>query len=664
MKWRYSHDKYLGFLLQTLEVSLMAIVLLVMKILLKDKLSPRWQYGIWIILLVCLVIPAGMFGKYIVPRLAIYLEAFKGMIETHLSSQFVEAYIPVSNFMFLPFIKTVPHSLTDYLFVIYVLGVIISFCYYVMSYIRLHHVLQKGKEASQYMKERVHQVASQYHLPSCQIVIIGGLPSSFVFGLIKPVLVLPDDDTMDDKIILHELLHLKYKDLWQNVLWSCLMTLHWCNPFLQYCLHLIHNDMESLCDQRVLELIEGEERRDYGRILLSMTNEKYPSAFGTTSLSNGGKFMKERIEAIVRFKKYPRGMSLVSVCIGILLLPLAIGGTASAGYIEQSINDQNSFQYHVFLASARLQQCSTVAGAIDTYAKAYLLEKDAYYISVMPKNQLSHYRDVLKNKPLCMFSPTGEALYYVVNLEKKDQKTYEAYLYFERSYEEYNDNYDESNEEDVEYETITDYTILPIQIIKEMGWKIKLNGEIMQGRLDSFYNNYDHGYVYQHLPSYTYKQTVETGTIELKVQNFYIVNNEMQTDQMLFFENKFFSHDAKPDAKFYKKYQNVEVQYINQQSSAIQDDIKNIGLTITQLENKDDDYRYHYTYELSESSSDGGSAYRALEKDDPRSMTQSYCYIEISENQNIMPHSQCYAVTVRLNDKTVEDIVFELEDHK
>ena len=48
------------FLLQTLTVSLTAAVLLIVKYLLADKLSPRWQYGIWGLLALRALIPAGM----------------------------------------------------------------------------------------------------------------------------------------------------------------------------------------------------------------------------------------------------------------------------------------------------------------------------------------------------------------------------------------------------------------------------------------------------------------------------------------------------------------------------------------------------------------------------------------------------------------------------
>ena len=41
-----------GFLIQTLSVSVVAIILLFVKWLLNDKLSPRWQYGVSVVLAV------------------------------------------------------------------------------------------------------------------------------------------------------------------------------------------------------------------------------------------------------------------------------------------------------------------------------------------------------------------------------------------------------------------------------------------------------------------------------------------------------------------------------------------------------------------------------------------------------------------------------------
>ena len=47
------------FLLQTLTVSITAAVLLLCKRIFADKLSPKWQYGVWILLALRILLPAG-----------------------------------------------------------------------------------------------------------------------------------------------------------------------------------------------------------------------------------------------------------------------------------------------------------------------------------------------------------------------------------------------------------------------------------------------------------------------------------------------------------------------------------------------------------------------------------------------------------------------------
>ena len=59
-----------AFLLQTLTASVAAAVLLLAKRLFLDKLSPRWQYGVWAILAVRLLLPAGLWGRTALPGLS------------------------------------------------------------------------------------------------------------------------------------------------------------------------------------------------------------------------------------------------------------------------------------------------------------------------------------------------------------------------------------------------------------------------------------------------------------------------------------------------------------------------------------------------------------------------------------------------------------------
>ena len=107
-----------GFVLQTGSVTIVAILLLVLKTLLNDKLSPRWQYGIWTILAMRLLIPASV-DKAMLIRIPIWLETLKAIVEKEIESQFSEVYKVIHINHIIPYVNKMPMSITDYLFIIY-----------------------------------------------------------------------------------------------------------------------------------------------------------------------------------------------------------------------------------------------------------------------------------------------------------------------------------------------------------------------------------------------------------------------------------------------------------------------------------------------------------------------------------------------------------------
>lgn len=362
-----------SFLLQTLTASGVAALLLCVKAMFRDKLSPRWQFAIWGVLGLVLLLPAGRGGRYVLLNWPMWVEALKSA----LTGQFgtltrVTAPVP------LPPPAAPPENVFDWLFLIYEAGAMLLLARYATGYLRLRLALKKGRPAQ---GERVKAVGSRYGLPACPAVEVDGLPTAFVCGLFKPVLALPAGAETEEKVILHELLHLKYRDVawgWVIAFFRCL---HWCNPLLWLCADRAGNDLESLCDQRALERLEGEERRDYGRILLSMADEKYARAPGTSSAANGGKNIRRRIEAIARFKRYPAGMALVSVCVALVLAaPLVAGAQADGDCPAVGGTD-------IIMAYARTTPCTTYAGAFDTYAKAVLTQHFGYRAMCAPLSQ-------------------------------------------------------------------------------------------------------------------------------------------------------------------------------------------------------------------------------------------------------------------------------------
>ena len=496
------------FILQTISLSVAALLILIVKRILEDKLSPRWQYGIWGVLAAAALIPLKS-SRYVIPELVLWIETIKGTVEKGSESAFTEVYVPIEAEHVFPVVTGIPQSLTDWIFIIYCAGVALTVAWYLISYLRLKVYISKHQSVSAQLNTQVERVTEAYNLKPCRAVVIESLPSAFVFGIFNPVLVVPAGDLPDDKVILHELMHLRYKDSIQNIFWCILRSLHWCNPVLQYVFNTIGNDMESLCDQRVLERLDGEDRRDYGRILLSMANSKYSRMPGTSSISNGGRNISRRIKAIVRFKKYPKGMRVVSICIGVILISnIFVGGAAAYSQSDYSPSEEKDLNRA--MALARTQRCQTMAAACDTYAKGILLKNGVYIAAASSLDKHEELEALMQDNVenginACVIDLYEEldfdstAGYSVLNIEKVNERKYEAVL--------------QMNGEKYAY-------CIPIAVLLEDGWGVEQTGEI------EFRSLYEESVGIKH-----YYYEGDYGTVDVTYKTaYYLTDNQNYND--------------------------------------------------------------------------------------------------------------------------------------
>lgn len=399
-----------SFLLQTLTVSGVAVLLLGVKALFKDKLPPKWQFGVWIVLGVLLLLPAGLGGRYRLFHWQVFVEFLKLSVGDY---SFTKVWFPF------PVINKLPENVVDWIFAGYVCGVVVSVLRYAVSYVKLRSVLRRGSMLSLERTKHIREIAERHGVRIGRIIEVPGLSGAFVCGVLRPVLVLPEGEEPDDKIILHELFHLRNKDTLWNVIICMFRCLHWCNPLLIYCADRAINDMESRCDQYVLEQLEGEERREYGHILLSMANDRFARTPGSTCINNGGKNIGKRIEAIARFKKYPKGMGLVSVCVVILLaLPLVMG-------VQPAVAREFRDSVRLSFASVRSTPCTTYAGAFDAYGKA-ILAQNGYYRAMCAPEQLQKelFREMQGKEDQAWLLPFWE---YGLSVPPEEQKGYAVF---------------------------------------------------------------------------------------------------------------------------------------------------------------------------------------------------------------------------------------------
>ncbi len=545
----------------------------------RDKLSPRWQFAIWGVLGLTLLIPVGSFGRYALFNWPLFIESLKTSLTGTYTLTSVVLPIP------LPVIES-PETIFDWVFLAYIAGVAIMLLRYLLTYIRLRIALGKGTVANGESSGQIQAVANQYSLPVCKAVEVAGLSSAFICGVLRPVLVLPAEESTDDKVLLHELLHLKHRDAFWGLVICLLRCIHWCNPLLWYCADRCGNDLEALCDQRVLEHLEGEERRDYGRILLAMSNERYARVPGTSSMANGGKNIRQRIQSIARFKKYPAGMKLVSVCVAIMLsAPLVLGTQATSVYNAEK-RFPADIDMNIAFASARTVRCTTPAGALDAYGKALITQNGVYRAMCAPIAEQATLAAQAKDSestdnrlswntglPCRINEDSGYAIY---NLEPTDNDTYECLVvtvlkdYPYRQISEKNWNYVAAQSVGVEKEDGR-WVVLPqgdFRVVEVLGdpW--------LTWGMDE-------------LPSYVFADTADGFRAEIHLQKVFTVDNTIEESNDLswaFGPTIRYDTVPKPNATFDEVHWNNFTRCVYVGDKASKAAITSVGLSIAPLE--------------------------------------------------------------------------------
>lgn len=524
-----------SFLLQTLTISGIAALILCIKALFKDKLTPKWQFSVWGILAAFILLPAGIFGTYTLIRWQTLVEIIKSYFGDY---SFTRVLFPI------PLVLSAPQSFMDWVFVLYTVGVAASLGIYLLSYLRLKRVLRLNRAPSKEMLTRIEAIAASKGIKLHRTVSIEGLPSAFVFGIFHPTLILSEDEDIDDKMITHELFHLKNRDTLWSVVICILRSLHWCNPLIIYCANRALNDMESRCDQYVLETLEGEERREYGKLLLSMTNERFSKTPGSTSINNGGKNVRLRIENIARFKKYPSGMKLASVCTLILLAFSLLDGTKTASFRKFS-NDVRATA-----AAARSTPCTTYAGAFDAYGKA-ILDRNGYYRAMCaPENiQKDLEAEMLQNNQSGKSPAWNSGLeewankqegYHIYNLTEVEKNVYEGLLVVELNYP--------PNGKQAEF-NVKYLAVQNLRVQKENGRWVTIPLEDFQYIESRFASDIAWG-CYD-LPGVIYTGTVGDFRIELKLQTVHtLCGTETNTDELSFLSTIHYDTTPNPNGKF------------------------------------------------------------------------------------------------------------------
>lgn len=163
------------------------------------------------------------------------------------------------------------------------------------------------------------------------------ISSPLLLGFFRPCIVLPSTDLTPidlENTLLHELTHYKHRDMFYKWLVQLVICLHWFNPFVYLMGREVGRACELACDEAVIMALDPQGRRTYGDTLLNAMGAggSYKDSLASVTLNESKELLKERLDAIMRFKKKSKAMISATL---ILTLAICCGATYVGAYAAQ-----------------------------------------------------------------------------------------------------------------------------------------------------------------------------------------------------------------------------------------------------------------------------------------------------------------------------------------
>lgn len=262
-------------------------------------------------------------------------------------SQVENVYSPTEDMPAAHPLRDIGSLLKEHIWLIWLVAVLILLIRKVtiyqgfMRYIKVGSVPVSDIE----MLNRLSVAAEQSGIKKPIELCVNPLVSSpLLTGFFHPCIVLPSADISEKNfqyIVLHELTHYRRRDMFYKWLVQVTVCLHWFNPLVHLMSREITMACEFSCDEAVLTKMGSDNAQEYGKTLLDAMAAvgEYKENLGAVTLGENKRLLKERLGAIMNFKKKSTAIRLVT---GALTLCIVFGAAFIGVYTISSADQSTS----------------------------------------------------------------------------------------------------------------------------------------------------------------------------------------------------------------------------------------------------------------------------------------------------------------------------------
>ena len=257
-------------------------LLLLLKPITAKRLPARWQYCVWVALLISMVLPAyKLIPKKeaqklsIVPQNQTVQTTVQPHEETHPDT--VVTYDTPIEYREVNISPKISIRLFDLIAYIWGAGVLIFLLVVIISYFRF--LCRKSKNSvkisdSKFFSEVKKELKIKKHI---RLKASSDIDSPILVGVLFPTVYIPCREIPDDNmrmVLLHELTHYKRKDL--LIKWFAVLVnaVHWFNPLCYLACANLSEACEVSCDMSVTKNMSEDEQKLYMQTILNLATER------------------------------------------------------------------------------------------------------------------------------------------------------------------------------------------------------------------------------------------------------------------------------------------------------------------------------------------------------------------------------------------------------
>lgn len=313
--------------------SLLILFVILVRAAFGRKISLRFRYSLWELVLLRLMIPVSPV-KSDLSVMNLFRHETKMLLREVLLSEIVseEAEAVALSVMDTAAIS----QRVDVLLLIWLAVAFLLFFRQIRGTLLFRRKLKKA--------ERFTAVSS-----AIPVYVLRELPSPCLFGFLRPAVYLNgtvcENPEYRDHAVAHELCHYRHLDHVWAVMREMVLCVFWFHPFVWLAVYFSRIDCELACDEAVLRGMNSEEQCiAYGKTLLALSAvQNHLRIPGDASpMTHTCSMMKERIHMIVNRPKH----KAAAVLLAVLVMTFAVGSTfTSAADVKESVSAAPEQEY-------------------------------------------------------------------------------------------------------------------------------------------------------------------------------------------------------------------------------------------------------------------------------------------------------------------------------